>query len=207
MVWTLGNAWKVSVVEVILARIPVFGLNTDRYSVSLRIQSECKKKRTLYAVQLLYTCKHLYRETHVILRFGMSSLINSNQAGLLLIHVSRKVFSFKTNWPNIAFNELIYTINAYMLFIFRLSDVFIRIRNKESNKERKNWNRTQSISKTIINSQKILVQCSFASKFCKVDSSDVSISEWFHYCSMKYFGSILFQRQFAKYSFWQINLC
>ena len=41
---------------------PVFGLNTERYSVSLRIQSECGKMRTritpntdtFYAVQIIF---------------------------------------------------------------------------------------------------------------------------------------------------------
>ena len=41
------TTWKVSVFGVFLVRIfPAFGLNTERYSLSLRIQCKCEKIRT-----------------------------------------------------------------------------------------------------------------------------------------------------------------
>ena len=46
-VFITNTAWKMSVFSVFLIRIfPQFGLNMERYSLSLRIQSECGKIRT-----------------------------------------------------------------------------------------------------------------------------------------------------------------
>ena len=43
----ITTAWKVSKYGVFSGQYyPAFGLNTERYSVSLRIQSQCRKKRT-----------------------------------------------------------------------------------------------------------------------------------------------------------------
>ena len=71
------TAWKVSVFGVFLVRIfPQFGLNTERYSVSPRIQSKWSKMRTRKTpnTDTFHAVCCLYVEDLLVLWFSYSSV-------------------------------------------------------------------------------------------------------------------------------------
>ena len=84
---------------------PAFGLNTERYRVSLRIQSECRKntdqknskhghfsRSVIDKVRLFFICKGTLRSRKFIAAFDHSSL--NFVAECILLFFSKSSFSF-----------------------------------------------------------------------------------------------------------------
>ena len=70
---------------------PAFGLNTERYGVSFRIQSKCEKIRTLYAVQFSFTDHIAYIVTWKFVLFACFTnyqCIRKAQCIILIINLS-----------------------------------------------------------------------------------------------------------------------
>ena len=100
---------------------PAFWLNTDRYSISLRIQSECGNMRTritpnmdtFYAVRIF--------ENHGNTDIGLQ-LVSMNSSPLLKLGVTHEIFIFsgKTLWLTEKFNTCFKTPNFSSETLFKL---------------------------------------------------------------------------------------